>query len=331
MSLADVFGGDAFGLTTLTHSFNKLPFYPTRIGKMGLFEERGIPTRTVIIEEMDGVITILSTKAVGEHGSQLNRPKKRKARNFTVPHIPYDDSIKAADVQDVRLFGSDSQMQSVTQIVNDKLQDMKRAHEITWEYHMMGAITGKVLDSDGSTVIFDLFTEFGTTEQTETTDIGTIDIVVSCQGIRRKIEAALGGGAGDFKVHCFCSSGFFDALIAATDVKALYKEWAAATTMRGDNRRGFLYGDIMFEEYNVTIDSVPFIAANEARAFPVGIPGLFIRRNAPADFMETANTIGQPLYARQEIQKMNRGVDIHTQSNPLHLCVRPRCLIKVVL
>ena len=52
-------------------------------------------------------------------------------------------------------------------------------------------------------------------------------------------------------------------------------------------------------------------------------------RFAPADFNETANTLGQALYAKQEPRKFDRGTDLHTQSNPLPMCHRPGVLIKL--
>jgi hypothetical protein len=62
---------------------------------------------------------------------------------------------------------------------------------------------------------------------------------------------------------------------------------------------------------------------------PVGVPGLFRQYNAPADFVETANTIGLPRYAKQAVdQQFARWVMLHVQSNPLPICTRPRVLIK---
>ena len=51
--------------------------------------------------------------------------------------------------------------------------------------------------------------------------------------------------------------------------------------------------------------------------------------NAPADFNETVNTPGQPVYAKQEPRKFDRGTDLHTQSNPLPMCLRPSVLVKL--
>jgi hypothetical protein len=57
--------------------------------------------------------------------------------------------------------------------------------------------------------------------------------------------------------------------------------------------------------------------------------GLFRQYNAPADFVETANTIGLPRYAKQAAdQQFARWVMLHVQSNPLPICTRPRVLIK---
>ena len=73
-----------------------------------------------------------------------------------------------------------------------------------------------------------------------------------------------------------------------------------------------------------------FIEAGEGHAFPLGTVDTFATYFAPADFNETANTLGQPLYAKQEPRKFDRGTDLHTQSNPLPMCHRPGVLIKLV-
>jgi hypothetical protein len=52
-----------------------------------------------------------------------------------------------------------------------------------------------------------------------------------------------------------------------------------------------------------------FIAAGEAHAFPLGTVDTFGTYFAPADFNETVNTLGQPLYAKQEPRKFERGTD----------------------
>jgi Phage major capsid protein E len=77
------------------------------------------------------------------------------------------------------------------------------------------------------------------------------------------------------------------------------------------------------------VSTVDFTDASKPYVFPVGVPGLFRQYSAPADFVETANTIGLSRYAKQPLhQQLARWVMLHVQSNPLPICTRPRVLIK---
>jgi hypothetical protein len=113
-----------------------------------------------------------------------------------------------------------------------------------------------------------------------------------------------------------------------------YDRWQDSLALRSDMRTGFTFAGITFEEYAGEASDGEttrrFIAAGEGHAFPLGTVDTFATYFAPADFNETANTLGQPLYAKQEPRKFERGTDIHTQSNPLPMCHRPAVLVKVL-
>jgi hypothetical protein len=103
-----------------------------------------------------------------------------------------------------------------------------------------------------------------------------------------------------------------------------------------DMRAGFTFGGVTFEEYrgqatDANGDDPSLHRAGEAHAFPLGTVDTFSTYFAPADFNETANTLGQPLYAKQEPRKFERGTDLHTQSNPLPMCHRPGVLVKLTV
>lgn len=59
------------------------------------------------------------------------------------------------------------------------------------------------------------------------------------------------------------------------------------------------------------------------------MPDFFITRFAPADYMETVNTDGLPYYTRVEPLPFGKGLEIESQSNPLHLPTRPKAIIKL--
>lgn len=328
MGMLDVFNSDAFKVVSLTDAINKIPYAASRIGQMGLFESKGVPTPSVAVEERNGILAVLPTKHRGEAATPA-RAGKRRVRSFTIPHIPYEDQIMADQVLGVRQFGTEDTLQSVASIVNDRLAEMRQAHELTLEFHRLGAIQGKILDSDGATTIYNLYTEFGVSEQTVDFVLATAttDVRASCIAVARAIEAAL-GNATYTGIHAFCGATWFDALIHHDYVQDAYHRFQDSVNLRNDPRKGFEFGGIMFEEYRGTIDSVPFIPATQARFFPIGVAGLFKTYFGPADFVEAVNTPGLPYYAKQAMMEFDRGIRLHTQSNPLCLCTIPRACIK---
>lgn len=326
--MLNIWDDDAFSLVSLTESINKLPFKPKRLGEMGLFEAQGIATTTAIIEERSGVLTLLPSVPRGGPATQ-GVPSKRKVRSFVIPHIPHEDAVKPEAVQNVRAFGSEDALESVTTVVNDKLQDMRNRHEVTEEWLRVGAIQGVVVDGDGTTTLFNLFDEFGVGEVSVDFALGidTTKVGSKCIEVKEYIEDALGDAAYDH-VHALCGREWFMKFVDHPEVKYAYQYYEEGRMLREDPRAGFEYKGIVFEVYRGKIGGKPFIPSNVARFFPVGVGQLFKTFYAPADFMETVNTIGLPIYAKQEPLPFNRGVNIHTQSNPLPICTRPAVLVK---
>jgi Phage major capsid protein E len=124
-----------------------------------------------------------------------------------------------------------------------------------------------------------------------------------CHDIRRKIEEELGVVLYDH-IHAMCGPDFFDDLITHPEVKKAYERWLDGAFLRQGQARGsFEYARILFGEYRGKVGSVDFTDASKAYFFPVGVPGLFRQYNAPADFVENANTIGLPRYAKQAVDQ----------------------------
>ncbi len=332
--MLDVFNDSAFNLISLTAAINRVPYKPGKVGAMGLFDSSGITKTVAAVEEKDRVLSLLPTSARGTPpGSAV--PEKRTVRNFKVPHIALIDSVLADEVQGVRAFGSENEVQGVAQVVNDKIAKMRQSFEVTLEYHRLGAIKGVIYDADGTTPIYNLFTEFECLQPAPVVGgfaefdftAATPPVKETCLNIVREIETNLGGLPYDH-IHCFCDSTFFDGLTGEAGVIAAYNLWQDGRALRDDMRRGFTYGGITFEEYNGGVGTIPFIEAGAAHFFPVGVPGLFTTSFAPADYVETVNTVGQEFYAKQERMEFDKGITIEAQSNPLCLCTRPMCLIE---
>lgn len=331
--MVDIFNNDAFSVTSLTNAINLLPNLYGKLNDMNLFPGKGVRTRNICVEEQNGVLNLLPTQAPGAPGTFESRPS-RKLRSFAIPHIPHDDIIMPEEIQGVRAFGTENELQTVAGIVAEHLQSMRNKHVITLENLRMGALKGEITDADGS-VIYNLYTAFGITKKTVNFALGTAstDVKKKCLEVVRHIEDNLKGEIMS-EIHCLVSAEFFDALTSHSKVKEAYERWQDGAALRNDMRAGFPFGGIVFEEYRgqATLSDgtvKKFITEGAGHCFPVGTQQTFATYFAPADFNETVNTIGLPLYAKTASRKFERGVEIHTQSNPLPLCLRPSVLVEV--
>jgi hypothetical protein len=327
MPMLDVFRSDAFNVASLTDSILKAPFKPGRIGALGLFRERGITTTTVVVEEKNGRLSLIPTSPRGGPASSIGA-EKRTARSFVVPHLERDSTIMADEVQNVRAFGSENAQEAVQAIVAERLADLRAMHEVTLEHLRAGAIKGQILDADGSSTLFDLFTEFGVSQQTDDLDL-TANVRSQIVAVQRLIETEMGAEPIS-GYRAFCGDTFFDLLVDSSDVQESLK-YQESAMLRGDLRSGFEYGGVTWENYRGSVGAVSFFPTDEAYVFPMGT-GIFATYFAPADYIETVNTVGLPVYAKQALdEQFQRWVKLNSQSNPLALCLRPRAVVKLTL
>lgn len=335
MPSLDVFNSDPFSMTTLTDAINKRPYKPGRIGQLGIFSAKGIPSTTLYVEEKAGTLSLVQTSARGGPGGTVGS-NMRTARAFRALHLQQNTSVLADEVQNVRAFGQENVTQTVQDLVVERLGEMQDNILVTQEYHRMGAIQGLVLDADGST-LFNLFTEFGVSQQ-------TLDIALATAGtkVRNRIVAAKRlaeaelGGVMISGWRAFCGANYFDALVDHATVIEAYKYQQGQVLGTDLRETGFNYGGVIWEEYRGSVSpqsggsAVNFVDPDQAWLVPI-VPGMFVTRFAPADYEETVNTMGLPWYAKQapDPSGMNKHRALELQSNPISLCLRPRAVIKL--
>jgi hypothetical protein len=297
------FENSAFDMISLTASINLLPNMYGKLETLKLFPQKSVRTRNIAIEERNGVLSLLPTQIPGG-AATVGARGKRKMRSFSIPHIPHDDVVLPEEVQGIRAFGSETELQATAEVITDHLLSMRNKHAITLEHLRMGALKGYILDADSST-LYNLYDEFEITPKVVSFALGTntTDVKKKCLEVVRHVEDNL---RGEFMtgVHFLVSPEFFDALTSHPKVKEAYELWQEGAALRNDMRSGFAFGGITFEEYrgqatNMNGEVCRFIAANEGHCFPIGTAETFVTYFAPADFNETVNTLGLPMYAKQ--------------------------------
>jgi len=124
MASLDIFHNDAFQLSELTQTIIDIPRIPTMLGDENLFEEYGISKTSMMIERNGSGLKLVPTAPRGGLGQSLGR-ETRKLIHVAAVHLPQRDTIMADEVQNVRAFGSETEVEGVQQLVQRQLQIMK--------------------------------------------------------------------------------------------------------------------------------------------------------------------------------------------------------------
>jgi len=343
----DVFHQDPFTTIQLTTAIEKIPFQPTGLGDLGIFDDDPIRTEAAAIEERDGSLVVIPFSERGTAGGERTT-EKRNLRYFHVPRLRQGDTIYARELQSIREFGTEATLMEVMAEVARRYAGptgILRNIEYTWEYHRLAAIQGLLLDADAS-VLYNWFDEFGVTQPTE---IG-FNLAANIEGslralcntiVRGMARAAKGAFLPSTRVFALCGDAFWDLLTAHQDVTRTFYNWQAAA----DLRSGAAFAPTPFATGALAFEAMPYagiwwfnyrgsddasaiaVATDKVKFFPVGAPGIFRRVLSPGETEEVVNTLGRPFYAMM-IPDLARKewTRAEVSSYPLHICTRPAVL-----
>ena len=343
-NLADVVNDEAFAVTALTAAFVQQDHVPGRAGEL-VFQNvgEGVQTLTASFEVDQDVITLLPTAPRGGPGNREGR-SKRKLHSVPIPHVPDDDTIHASEVAGIREMGTTDAVQTVQSKVNSQLRKIGLRHDLTLENLRFGALQGVVRDADG-VALYNLFDLFGVTQEaavnfaltTSATEVRTKCHAV-IRAMRTNAKMAMPSTA---KVWCFAGDNYFDALVEHPNVKGVYDGYAAAERRLGSSYAYgvFEFGGIFFENYrgsdgvsgaaNTAAGGAVGIGPDEAMFFWSDAPGMYGEYYAPGDFVSEMGSTGLPRYASIALDPLHgRYIDVHTEQNPLPVCLRPKTLMK---
>jgi len=334
MPMLDIFGSSAFNTRALTGAINLLANKHLKLAQMGLFTTRSARHNLIAVERKTQSLKVLPTVEWGGPPTK-GGVRTRELISLAIPHIPVEDRIRAADVQGIRAFGSESELEQVQDLVNEKLIDLNDALDITEEYMRWGCLNGSVIDGGGTTIL-NLFTAMDITQEEQDFALSNsaTNVEKAVVDLKRYYEANAKGVMVN-GLHVFCSDGWWDAFKANAKVEKIYNVYANLGQVIGvDYRTRFVAWGVTFENVsgswtNMAGTTVYQVPANEAIAIPIG-PPIFETHYAPAGFMETVNTPGLPRYAkRAQDPKYDEYVDILAETNPLPFCTRPDLIVSL--
>ncbi|QKC89996.1 major capsid protein [Mesorhizobium sp. NZP2234] len=349
----DIFNDDAFSAVSMTLALEDYEFKPNLIGSMNLFGEVPISTESVSVERRAG--NVLSIIQTSERGAPLAEGKTDRAslRKYDTSRIAKGHTLKASEIQNMRAFGTESDLETMIGYVGRYEQRLIGDVEMTWENMQLGALQGVVLDADGTEIV-NWFTEWGIPVPAEidfALDTATTDVESVCRGvIRAMMHAAKGAWTMGTRVVGLCGDSFFDKLtrhklvrevyLNTSQAQALNRAFGVATqsVIASGSYATFDFGGIMFINYRGTDDfsdaAAPGtkqglgIRSTKCKFFPMGAPDVFQKAFAPGEAFDMVNTLGRPLYAMMIRDKdRNFWVRPEVYSYPLYICTRPEMLL----
>lgn len=332
MAGMDVFNSNAFSMTSLTGTVEKIDYVPQTLGQMNLFEPMPVRTRNLFIDRREGELALIPSSPLGAPPEELIGDDRDAVPLKTV-RLAKGFTIYAYEVEGIRGFGSETEFEQVQAEYLRRMARVRQDMDLTHEYHRLGALQGLLLDADGTTVIYDYFTEFNITPAPVVDfelDDPLTNVRQKCVDLKRSMIRS-GGGAITMatQIHALAGDDFYDLLIDHPNVQKTYMNWSAAADLRNNTAfEAFTYGGITWHNYRGTDDnSTVAIAEDQAKFFPVGARDVFKKAMAPAEFGPFINTPGRDVYAMNIVdrdrQAWSRG---ELYSYPLYFCQRPNVL-----
>jgi hypothetical protein len=336
MATMDIFNSDAFSSTSLSGSLDKLGYVPGLLrGLPGLYVPAPVRSESIFIEERENAPALIQTSQRGE--APPNRVgEKRKVRGFSTVRVAQKSRIHASEIQNIRAFGSESELAQVQTEVARRQLLMRRDFELTFENMLLGMVQGLAVDADGST-LYDWATEFGQTIPAEV-DFDLDNASAASGAVRKKCNEAVrsitrglkGLGGNQVRVVALCGDNFWDDLTANKEVRETYLNTMAAAELRSGNAfEQFNYGGITWVNYRGTDDGTTVaVGTDKAKFFPVGA-GIFQWALSPGESFDFVNTLGQEMYSWLVTDKdRNAWVDVEMYSYPLPVCTMPQALYR---
>lgn len=352
--MLSIFKNDAFSATTLDKVARQLPYIPSYLGGLNLFDNRPIRTKSVEVYTENGVIQMVPTSERGAPDPLATRGIADLKTLYTY-RLSQRDRLQASEIQDIisMPLGSPNQLRAMAEEIAERSQTLRQNNEYTHENHRLGALQGKILDADGTTVVRNFWTEFGVAEPAEiffdfaTIPAGALQAFIE-DNILRPMVRALGNRANaGTRIHALVGDAFWSKLIGHVDVRDIVKLRAqadaafAASLMnnrlgQGNNGRGTSWGTVDFGgvtwiNYMGTLNGEIAIGTEKARFFPVGATDVFRLYWSPGERIRDVNTRGQNAYLiiQPDVRdQMQEYVDIWFRNYPLYACIFPQGLLK---
>ncbi|WP_347138883.1 major capsid protein [Paracoccus sp. SSK6] len=322
-----MFNKDFLTLKQLTATWNKTPFVETTLSRF--FTVGRLRTRSAMVERGATGLKLIDPGALYQPAPAASDHKLVRGQ-YTISAVKLGRvvSFSGEDIQDVRAFGTEDELETFEQVFNRDTATIRRWLEHTHEFQRGNVLKGRQVDSEGN-LLFDFFGAAGVTApQSVAIDYDTAsrrqlqNLVADVVDYSRD---GLGAGADDAQRFVMLhGKNDWRRFRTCDAVAALYDRYQDGAV----NRAGATGQRAPFELFDVAHLPYygPSLGADEWQLVPV-VPGLLRTDFTPLDNPETANTLGLPGYATPHATPFNKGVQVEIASLPIHYITNPAAVI----
>ncbi len=334
-----------FTVTEWTPEVNEIPNQSGFIKNYNYFNIQGTSQHSVVFDRNTAEVTLLPQ--VNRGARQGTVGKDRKVENFSIPlaFFKHSEYVVQEDVQGLRMPGTPDNPETLANVIATKLEDGRRNIDETHEYMMLQAIKGQSVTPDGA-VLADMFDLFGLTQEVIDFELNTATTNVDAKiaQVKRYVSKNLNSGGTIQGIDIFCSTEFFDALIAHPKVREVYLNSVSNVRYQEDISNYmqwgvsdvFTYRGVRFLTYphdftlpDGTVERA--IAEGDAHVVPRTSTSLFRGYVGPSDKLSGANQIGVPVFAYEYRDWKDEYHEIQFETAPLFFATKPKVLVKLVV
>jgi hypothetical protein len=342
----DIFRNDAFSVTSLQRVVDNTPYIPQALGLMQLFNPVPIQTETVLLYEEDSGIRFIPTTERGTPDIQQIRDVGR-LRALSTKRLAKMDTVRASELLGVANMALPEtiRLRNAQELLVRRMSKLKSEMEATKELHRFGALQGKLLDVDGTTVIYNYFTEYGVADpvliDVDFPNIPEAQLMQFFQDTFRRpiVDSLRNRATPNVRIGCLVGDGFWAKLMTHPGFRNIYVQMSTAIAVaRATNPlvqpNMWLevdFAGITWMNYRGSTNGEIAIPYNECRFFPIGAQDVFNVYWSPGETLLDVQDVGRPEYPyiQPDVRtQMPTHVDFFLRSYPLYACIYPQALMR---
>jgi len=300
----NIFLGTAggFDLASLNGTVDKVDYLPNYLSQF--FTKKPTTSTNFWIDRKSTTLELLPTRPLGSAPTE-RKYDPRDMVNLNSVSIAEGKTINASEVKDLRAFGTEDTLATVMSIYDQYRQVVRADIEATLEYHRLGALQGRLYDTDGR-LLFDYFTQFAATEAAKINwnlTSSTFDPRDAATKLKRVLLRKSKGLFGqNATIVYLAGDDWWDAFMANAKVRETYlnisRDESNVLRTNGAFEEFTGYAGMRIVNYRGTDDNQEIaVKSNEAFAFVAGTDSLIHAVTPCPEFIPFMGSLGREFYA----------------------------------